>query len=127
MFDLGISKKVEFATSIFDTPSSSYYDTAVKVAEKYYNNELSEKQKTFIEDLKICYKARANSGNYNAAETAEKLNNYFMLGVKDTRNNADNTIKLDLKTKYPWIKIVNQYRADEEDTMKEILEIVDRY
>jgi hypothetical protein len=50
-----------------------------------------------------------------------------MLGVKDTRNNADNTIKLDLKTKYPWIKIVNQYRADEEDTMKEILEIVDRY
>lgn len=127
MFDLGIRKTVEFATSIFDTPSSSYYDTAVECAEKYYNNDLSEKQKTFIEDLKTCYKVRSLGGNYNAADTAEKLNNYFMLGVKDTRNNADNIIKLDLKTKYPWIKIVNQYRADEEDTMKEILEIVDRY
>lgn len=127
MFDLGIRKKVENATSIFDTPSSSYYDTAVECAEKYYNNDLSEKQKTFIEDLRICYKVRATGGNYNAADTAEKLNNYFMLGVKDTRNSADNIIKLDLKTKYPWIKIVNQYRADEEDTMKEILEIVDRY
>ena len=127
MFDLGITKKVENATSIFDSPSSSYYDTAVECAEKYYNNDLSEKQKTFIEDLRICYKAKANSGNYNAADTAEKLNNYFMLGIKDTRDNADNIIKLDLKTKYPWIRVVSEYRCDEEACMKELLEIVDRY
>lgn len=127
MFNLGISKKVEFATSIFDTSSSCYYDTAVECAEKYYNNDLSEKQKTFIEDLKTCYEVRSLGGNYDAANTAEKLNNYFMLGVKDPRNDADNTVKLGLETKYPWIKIVNQYRADEESHMKEILEIVNRY
>ena len=127
MFNLGISKTVENATSIFDTPSSSYYDTAVECAEKYYNNNLSEKQKTFIEDLKTCYEVRSLGGNYDAANTAEKLNNYFMLGVSDPRNDTDNTIKLGLETKYPWIKIVNQYRADEENFMKEILEIVNRY
>lgn len=127
LFNLGIQKKVEFATSIFDTPSSSYYDTAVEVAEKYYNNELSEKQKTFIDDLRTCYQVRSRSGNYDAASLAENLNNHFALGVEDPRQNASNIIKLGLETKYPWIKIVNQYRADEEGVMKEIFEIVDRY
>lgn len=127
LFNLGIQKKVEFATSIFDTPSSSYYDTAVEVAEKYYNNELSEKQKTFIDDLRTCYQVRSRSGNYDAASLAENLNNHFALGVEDPRQNASNIIKLGLETKYPWIRVVNQYRADEEDTMKEIFEIVDRY
>ena len=50
-----------------------------------------------------------------------------MLGIKDTRDNADNIIKLDLKTKYPWIRVVSEYRCDEEACMKELLEIVDRY
>lgn len=127
MFNLGISKKVEFATSIFDTPSSCYYDAAVECAEKYYNNDLSEKQKTFIEDLKTCYEVRSFGGNYDAANTAEILNNHFMLGVKDPTKGMDNIVRLGLETKYPWIKIVNTYRADEESVMKEILEIVDRY
>lgn len=127
LFHLGIQKKVEFATSIFDTPSSTYYDTAVEVAEKYYNNDLSEKQKTFVDDLRTCYQVRSRSGNYDAAALAENLNNHFALGVEDPRNNASNIIKLGLETKYPWIRVINQYRADEEDCMKEIFEIVERY
>lgn len=127
LFNLGITKRVENATSIFDTPSSSYYDAAVECTEKYFNNNLSEKQKTFIEDLKICYETRANSGNYNAADTAEVLNNHFHLGIKDPRDDANNIVKLGLETKYPWIKIISQYKCDEEACMKELLILVDRY
>jgi hypothetical protein len=49
------------------------------------------------------------------------------LGVADPRGSATNYVDLNLKTKYPWVEILNTYHCDEESAMKEILKIVDRY
>ena len=127
MFSLGTKRSVKDATSIFGSYTEACYEQAKHCIETYFNNTPSEKQKTFIEDLKICAYIYNSSCNYKAGDTANAINNWLKLGVADPRGSATNYIDLNLKTKYPWVKILNTYRCDEESAMKEILKIVDRY
>ena len=74
------------------------------------------------------YVVHTYSGYENkAGDTANAINNWLKLGVADPRGSATNYIDLNLKTKYPWVEILNTYHCDEESAMKEILKIVDRY
>ena len=127
MFSLGTKRSVKDATSIFSSYTEAYYEQAKHCIETYFNNTPSEKQKTFIEDLKICADIRNSSCNYKAGDTADAINYWLNLGVADPRGSATNYIDLNLKTKYPWVEILNTYYCDEEAAMKEILKIVDRY
>ena len=127
MFSLGTKRSVKDATSIFSSYTEAYYEQAKHCIETYFNNTPSEKQKTFIEDLKICADIRNSSCNYKAGDTADAINYWLNLGVADPRGSATNYIDLNLKTKYPWVEILNTYHCDEESAMKEILKIVDRY
>lgn len=127
MFSLGMKRCVKDATSIFTSYTKSCYDQAVHCIKMYFNNKPSEKQKTFIEDLKTCSDIRESSCNYEAGDTAHTMNTWLNLGVADPRGNATNYVDLNLKTKYPWVEILNTYYCDEESAMKEILKIVDRY
>lgn len=127
MFSLGTKRSVKDATSIFSSYTEACYEQALHCIETYFNNTPSEKQKTFIEDLKICADIRNSSCNYKAGDTAYAINNWLKLGVADPRGSATNYIDLNLKTKYPWVEILNTYHCDEESAMKEILKIVDRY
>ena len=127
MFSLGTKRSVKDATSIFSSYTEACYNQAVHCIETYFNNTPSEKQKTFIEDLKTCADIRNSSCNYKAGDTANAINNWLKLGVADPRGSATNYIDLNLKTKYPWVEILNTYHCDEESAMKEILKIVDRY
>ena len=127
MFSLGTKRSVKDATSIFSSYTEACYEQAKHCIETYFNNTPSEKQKTFIEDLKICADIRNSSCNYKAGDTADAINNWLKLGVADPRGSATNYIDLNLKTKYPWVEILNTYYCDEEAAMKEILKIVDRY
>lgn len=127
MFSLGTKRSVKDATSIFFSYTEACYNQAVHCIETYFNNTPSEKQKTFIEDLKTCADIRNSSCNYKAGDTAYAINNWLKLGVADPRGSATNYIDLNLKTKYPWVEILNTYHCDEEAAMKEILKIVDRY
>ena len=127
MFSLGTKRSVKDATSIFSSYTEACYNQAVHCIETYFNNTPSEKQKTFIEDLKICADIRNSSCNYKAGDTADAINYWLNLGVADPRGSATNYIDLNLKTKYPWVEILNTYYCDEEAAMKEILKIVDRY
>ena len=127
MFSLGTKREVKDATSIFSSYTKSCYDQAVHCITVYFNNTPSEKQKTFIEDLKTCSDIRESSCNYEAGDTARTINTWLMLGVGDPRGSATNYIDLNLKTKYPWVEILSTYHCDEESAMKEILKIVDRY
>lgn len=127
MYSFGTKREVKDATSIFSSYTKSCYEQAVNCIEKYFNNTPSEKQKTFIEDLKTCSDIRESSCNYEAGDTAHTINTWLSLGVADPRGNATNFVDLNLKTKYPWVKVLNTYRCDEESAMKEILKIVDRY
>ena len=127
MFSLGTKRSVKDATSIFSSYTDACYEQAKHCIETYFNNTPSEKQKTFIEDLKICAYIRNSSCNYKAGDTAYAINNWLKLGVADPRGSATNYIDLNLKTKYPWVEILNAYYCDEESAMKEILKIVDRY
>ena len=127
MFSLGTKRSVKDATSIFSSYTEAYYNQAKHCIETYFNNTPSEKQKTFIEDLKTCADIRNSSCNYKAGDTANAINNWLKLGVADPRGSATNYIDLNLKTKYPWVEILNTYYCDEESAMKEILKIVDRY
>ena len=127
MFGLGTKREIKDATSIFSSYTKSCYEQAVHCIEVYFNNTPSEKQKTFIEDLKTCLDIRESSCNYEAGDTAREVNNWLNLGVADPRGNATNYVDLNLKSKYPWVEILNTYHADEESAMKEILKIVDRY
>lgn len=127
MFSLGTKRSVKDATSIFSSYTEACYEQAKHCIETYFNNTPSEKQKTFIEDLKICADIRNSSCNYKAGDTAYAINNWLKLGVADPRGIATNYIDLNLKTKYPWVEILNTYHCDEESAMKEILKIVDRY
>ena len=127
MFSLGIKRSVKDATSIFSSYTEACYEQAKHCIETYFNNTPSEKQKTFIEDLKICADIRNSSCNYEAGDTAYAINNWLKLGVADPRGSATSYVDLNLKTKYPWVEILNTYHCDEESAMKEILKIVDRY
>ena len=127
MFSLGTKRSVKDATSIFSSYTEACYNQAKHCIETYFNNTPSEKQKTFIEDLKICADIRNSSCNYKAGDTADAINYWLKLGVADPRGSATNYIDLNLKTKYPWVEILNTYYCDEEAAMKEILKIVDRY
>lgn len=127
MFSLGTKGCVKDATSIFSSYTESCYEQAVHCIEVYFNNTPSEKQKTFIKDLKTCADIHNSSCNYKAGDTADAINNWLKLGVADPRGSATNYIDLNLKTKYPWVEILNTYHCDEESAMKEILKIVDRY
>ena len=127
MFSLGTKREVKDATSIFSSYTKSCYDQAVHCIKQYFNNTPSEKQKTFIEDLKTCSDIRESSCNYEAGDTARTINTWLSLGVADPRGSATNYVDLNLKTKYPWVEILNTYHCDEESAMKEILKIVDRY
>lgn len=127
MFSLGTKRSVKDATSFFSSYTEACYEQAKHCIETYFNNTPSEKQKTFIEDLKICAYIRNSSCNYKAGDTAYAINNWLKLGVADPRGSATNYIDLNLKTKYPWVEILNTYHCDEESAMKEILKIVDRY
>ena len=127
MFSLGTKREVKDATSIFSSYTKSCYDQAVHCIKVYFNNTPSEKQKTFIEDLKTCSDIRESSCNYEAGDTARTINTWLMWGVGDPRGSATNYIDLNLKTKYPWVEILSTYHCDEESAMKEILKIVDRY
>ena len=127
MFSLGTKRSVKDATSIFSSFTDACYNQAVRCIEMYFNNTPSEKQKIFIEDLKICADIRNSSCNYKAGDTANEINNWLKLGVADPSKSATSYIDLNLKTKYPWIEILNTYYCDEEAAMKEILKIVDRY
>ena len=127
MFSLGTKRSVKDATSIFSSYTEACYNQALHCIETYFNNTPSEKQKTFIEDLKICADIRNSSCNYKAGDTANAINNWLKLGVADPRGSATNYVDLNLKTKYPWVEILNTYHCDEEAAMKEILKIVDRY
>lgn len=127
MFSLGTKRSVKDATSIFSSYTEACYNQAKHCIETYFNNTPSEKQKTFIEDLKICAYIRNSSCNYKAGDTAYAINNWLKLGVADPRGSATSYVDLNLKTKYPWVEILNTYHCDEESAMKEILKIVDRY
>ena len=127
MFSLGTKRSVKDATSIFSSFTDTCYEQAKHCIRVYFNNTSSEKQKTFIEDLKICADISNSSCNYKAGDTANAINNWLKLGVADPRGSATNYIDLNLKTKYPWVEILNTYHCDEESAMKEILKIVDRY
>ena len=127
MFSLGTKRSVKDATSIFSSYTEACYNQAVHCIETYFNNTPSEKQKTFIEDLKTCADIRNSSCNYKAGDTADAINYWLNLGVADPRGSATNYVDLNLKTKYPWVEILNTYHCDEEAAMKEILKIVDRY
>lgn len=127
MFSLGTKRSVKDATSIFSSYTEACYNQALHCIETYFNNTPSEKQKTFIEDLKICADIRNSSCNYKAGDTADAINSWLKLGVADPRGSATNYVDLNLKTKYPWVEILNIYHCDEESAMKEILKIVDRY
>lgn len=127
MFSLSMKRSVKDATSIFSSYTESCYEQAVHCIETYFNNTPSEKQKTFIEDLKTCADIRNSSCNYKAGDTANAINNWLKLGVADPRGSATDYIDLNLKTKYPWVEILKTYHCDEKSAMKEILKIVDRY
>lgn len=127
MFSLGTKRSVKDATSVFSSYTEACYEQAKHCIETYFNNTPSEKQKTFIEDLKICADIRNSSCNYKAGDTADAINNWLKLGVADPRGSATSYVDLNLKTKYPWVEILNTYHCDEESAMKEILKIVDRY
>lgn len=127
MFSLGTKRCVKDATSIFHSFTDTCYEQAKHCIETYFNNTPSEKQKTFIEDLKTCADISNSSCNYKAGDTANAINNWLKLGVADPRGSATNYVDLNLKTKYPWVEILNTYHCDEESAMKEILKIVDRY
>ena len=127
MFSLGTKRSVKDATSIFVSYTEACYNQAVHCIKMYFNNTPSEKQKTFIEDLKTCADIRESSCNYEAGDTARTINTWLGLGVADPRGNATNYVDLNLKTKYPWVEILNTYHCDEVSAMKEILKIVDRY
>lgn len=127
MFSLGTKREVKDATSIFSSYTKSCYDQAVHCIKMYFNNTPSEKQKTFIEDLKTCSDIYESSCNYEAGDTARTINTWLNLGVADPRGNATKYVDLNLKTKYPWVEILNIYHCDEKSAMKEILKIVDRY
>lgn len=127
MFSLGTKREVKDATSIFSSYTKSFYKQAVNCIKQYFNNKPSEKQKTFIEDLKTCSDICESSCNYEAGDTARTINTWLNLGVADPRGSATNHVDLNLKTKYPWVEVLNTYHCDEESAMKEILKIVDRY
>lgn len=127
MFSLGTKRSVKDATSIFESYTEACYNQAVHCIKVYFNKTPSEKQKTFIEDLKTCADIRNSSCNYKAGDTANAINNWLKLGVADPRGSATNCIDLNLKTKYPWVEILNTFYCDEESIMKEILKIVDIY
>lgn len=111
-------------SSLFNIYAKQNYKTAKRVAAKL--GTLSEKQKQFLEDLRIAAEVRDQYCNPDVVDYAEILNNRLMLGFQITPIH-ETKIDLELNKKYPWHKILNSYHMDEDQSMEMIFNIVERY
>lgn len=110
-------------SAIFGVYVKDVYECAQRVAAKL--GTLTEKQKAFLADIKTTVDINDCDYDSDAAEWAYVLNRRLSLGAQLDSN--QNKIDLGIETKYPWDKMMNVYKMDDDENMKMLFHIVEVY